>query len=90
MIKNFKDKETESLFRFQPNRFPPTIQTSARKRLVFLNAANAIEELRWPPGNHFEALTGRPGVYSIRINIQWRIIFRWDNGAVDVKIEDYH
>lgn len=91
MIKGFKDKEAERIFNRQNSKkLPGDIQTAARKKLLMLNAATTPEELRTPPGNRFEALEGRPGFFSIRINIQWRITFRWDGGAEDVKIEDYH
>ena len=72
------------------SKLPGDIQENARKKLRMLNAAVAPEDLRSPPGNHFEALEGRPGFFSIRINIQWRITFSWNDGAENVKIEDYH
>ena len=55
-----------------------------------LNNASAVSDLRNPPGNHFEALEGRNGFYSIRINVQWRVTFSWSDGAENVRIEDYH
>ena len=55
-----------------------------------LDAAVEPADLRAPPGNRFEALAGRPGFYSIRINVQWRVTFSWNGGAENVGIEDYH
>lgn len=71
-------------------RFPGTLHHAARKKLLLLDSATAPEDLRLPPGNHFEALEGRNGVFSIRVNRQWRITFSWNAGAENVKIEDYH
>ena len=91
MIKSFKDKEAEAIFRgVRSRKLPDDIQLAAQRKLWLLDAATAPEDLRTPPGNHFEALSGRPGFYSIRINAQWRVTFLWDNGAEKVKIEDYH
>ena len=91
MIKSFKDKEAELIFKgIRSRKLPGNIQMSARRKLLMLDAAAVLEDLRSPPGNRFEALTGRPGFYSIRINVQWRITFSWNNGAENVKIEDYH
>ena len=91
MIKSFKDKETEAIYRGKRSgKLPDNIQRSAQKKLWMLDAVAAPEDLRMPPGNHFEALEGRLGFYSIRINIQWRITFSWNDGAENVKIEDYH
>ena len=91
MIKSFADKETEALYGGRRSRrLPGDIQCAAQRKLWLLDAAEAAEDLRTPPGNHFEALSGRPGFYSIRINIQWRITFLWNDGAENVKIEDYH
>ncbi len=91
MIKSFKDKEAELIFKGERSRIlPGNIQLAARKKLLMLDAAVAPEDLRMPPGNRFEALAGRPGYYSIRINVQWRVTFSWNGGAENVKIEDYH
>jgi len=67
-------------------------ERQARRRLVYLNQAASLEDLRVPPSNHLEALKGdRKGTYSIRINRQWRICFSWQDGhAYDVEITDYH
>jgi proteic killer suppression protein len=71
---------------------PDTKIPAALRKLDMINAAREITDLRVPPGNHLEALKGsRDGFYSIRINDQWRIIFRWeDRGARDVRVVDYH
>jgi proteic killer suppression protein len=91
MIKSFRDKETEAVFNGNRSRkLPGDIQVSAQKKLWLLDAVTAPEELRNLPGNRFEALNGRPGFYSIRVNAQWRVTFSWNDGAENVKIEDYH
>lgn len=92
MIKSFKCKETEKIFnRDRSKDFPPDIQQRAYMRLNSLNAATAIDDLRLPPSNHFKPLSGgRKGQYSIRINDQWRICFRWNDGPYNVEIVDYH
>ena len=73
-------------------KLPPDIQQVARRKLRMLNNANQLTDLRIPPNNRLEALKGdREGQYSIRINQQWRICFKWDAGLVNgVIIEDYH
>lgn len=93
MIRNFKDKETEKLFQRQRSRkLPPEIQQVALRKLRMLNRAETLQDLRIPPANRLESLTGqRKGQYSIRINSQWRICFKWEEGdALDVEIVDYH
>jgi len=93
MIKTFASKETEKLFNRQISRkIPKTIQQNARRKLEILDAAEILQDLRIPPSNHLEKLTGnRKGQYSIRINIQWRICFEWRKGdAYNVEIVDYH
>ena len=93
MIKNFRDKETERIFkRHISRRLPQNIQPLMRRKLIILDAATELSALRVPPGNRLEALKGgRKGQYSIRINDQWRICFRWKTGdAYDVEIADYH
>ncbi len=93
MIKNFREKETERLFtRRIPRRFPPNILRVAWRKLALLDAAERLEDLRLPPGNRLEKLSGdRVGKYAIRINDQWRVCFRWrDGNAYDVEITDYH
>ncbi|MCA0447213.1 MAG: type II toxin-antitoxin system RelE/ParE family toxin [Bacteroidetes bacterium] len=93
MIKNFGDFETEKIWDgFQSRKFPPEIQNVARRKLRMINAAQQIIDLRIPPANHLEKLSGNlAGFYSIRINNQWRIIFKWENdNAWNVEIVDYH
>ena len=93
MIRSFNDKEVESIWRGAASRrLPSDIQSVARRKLRMLNAAISLDDLRIPPANRLEALKGsRKGQYSIRINDQWRICFRWsDNDAHDVEIVDYH
>ncbi len=93
MIRSFKDKETEKIYnREYSRRFPNDIQRIAMKKLWMLDAAPDLSSLRVPPGNRLETLKGdRIGRYSIRINDQWRICFKWsDNNAYDVEILDYH
>jgi len=92
MIKSFKCKKTEALFNDRMVREFKAFERQARRRLLYLNQAVSLEDLRIPPSNHLEALSGdRKGQLSIRINTQWRICFRWNDGAVyDVEIVDYH
>ncbi len=93
MIKSFADKETELVFKGKVSRkLPPDIQQTARRKLIYLDEADNLLDLRAPPGNRLEALKGnRAGQHSIRINDQWRICFRWHkNNAHDVEIADYH
>lgn len=93
MIASFKCGETEKLFlRNASRRFPANIQTVARRKLVWLDSAKRLEDLRIPPGNRLEALKGdRQGQHSIRINDQYRICFVWTRAdARDVEIVDYH
>ncbi len=91
MINSFGDNETAKIFRQERSRkLPGDIQDAAMRKLWMLNNAPTAESMRNPPGNHFEALEGRNGFYSIRINRQWRITFSWGDGAENVRIEDYH
>lgn len=93
MIKSFADIETERLYTSgKSKRFPPDILKRAIKRLTQLDAAVVVEDLRMPPSNHLEVLSGnRAGQWSIRINDQWRVCFQFKNGeAYDVEIIDYH
>ncbi|MBI4599784.1 type II toxin-antitoxin system RelE/ParE family toxin [Candidatus Uhrbacteria bacterium] len=93
MIKSFRDKETEMLFHREASRkIPPAIQRGALRKLLMLEAAVDINDLRVPPGNHLEKLMGdRKGQHSIKINDQWRICFLWEEGnAHHVEICDYH
>jgi proteic killer suppression protein len=93
MIKSFADKETEKLFnRTFSKKVPESIHIIARMKLEIIDAADSIQDLRIPPGNHLEKLSGnREGQYSIRINNQWRICFVWkEENAYRVEIVDYH
>jgi proteic killer suppression protein len=93
MIRTFACKETEKLFhgRFSV-RLPQDVQRISQRKLKQLNAAATLDFLRSPPGNRLEQLSGnRDGQWSIRINDQWRICFRWEDGNVfDAEITDYH
>jgi proteic killer suppression protein len=93
MIREFRDKETQKIFNLEFSRkFPREIQERAYHKLVAIHEAESLENLRFPPGNRLEALRGDlSGLHSIRINQQWRIIFRWDGThAYQVEITDYH
>jgi len=93
VIKSFKDKETEAIyFRERSRKFPSDIQQVALRKLRMINNARTIIDLRIPPANRLEKLTGnRLAQYSIRINDQWHICFIWKDGnAIDVEITDYH
>src|SRR5258706_16458493 len=93
MIQSFADVETERFYTTgKSRRIPTEIRARAAKRLTQLNAATRIEDVRLPPSNQLEALKGdRKGQWSIRINEQWRVCFRFDKGdAFDVEIVDYH
>jgi proteic killer suppression protein len=93
MIRSFKCKESERIFRRRQSlKLPADIQRIAMRKLTVLNAAPSLNTLRAPPGNRLEALSGdREGQHSIRINDQWRICFRWhDADAYGVEIVDYH
>ncbi|NWG26566.1 MAG: type II toxin-antitoxin system RelE/ParE family toxin [Pseudorhodoplanes sp.] len=92
MILSIRDAETKTIWRGERSRrLPPDIQDTALRKMRLLNAARNVEDLRVPPGNRLERLKGdRVGQWSIRINNQWRICFRWENGAHDVEIADYH
>ena len=93
VIRSFANTETEKVFeRHRSRRLPPDVQRRGHRKLLLLDAAEALNDLRIPPGNRLERLTGdRSGQYSIRINDQWRVCFRWERGdAHDVEITDYH
>jgi len=93
VIRSFADAETKKVFeRQRSRRLPPDVQRRAHRKLLLLDAAAALNDLRIPPGNRLERLAGdRAGQHSIRINDQWRVCFRWDRGdAHDVEIADYH
>ncbi len=93
MIEGFRDKRTAAVFRDElPKGFPADLARVARRKLRLLDAAVRLDDLRTPPGNRLEALSGdRAGQHSIRVNDQWRICFRWaDGNARLVEITDYH
>ena len=96
MIRSFGSKATEDLYHgrrtAQSRRIASSIRPNALRKLDILNAAASIEDLRSPPGNRLEKLTGDlEGFHSIRINQQWRLVFKWfDGGADSVEIIDYH
>lgn len=93
MIRSFADRETERFFTFGKSlRYPPALLKRAAMRLEQLNAATRVEDLRMPPSNRLETLGGdRAGQFSVRINDQWRLCFRFTDGdAFDVQITDYH
>lgn len=92
MIDCFRCKETRHLWEGGKSRRFNSIITVALRKLAMLDAAESLDDLRIPPANRLEALKGdRKGQHSIRVNDQWRICFRWDNGRVlEVEIVDYH
>ena len=95
MILNFKSKETEKIFNGETaKKIPPDIQRRAQIKLMLLDAATSINAMKVPPSNHLEKLRGdRAGEWSIRINDQWRIAFKYndaDKNFYDVLVEDYH
>lgn len=93
MIRSFRDRDTERVFlRERVGRFALPLHRSALRKMLLLDAAESLNDLRVPPANRLEKLSGaREGQYSIRINDQWRICFRWEEGnAYDVEIVDYH
>ena len=96
MIRSFRNRLAEDLFfdrmSSSARRFPSDLKRVAQRKLQYLNAAIKLQDLLIPPGNRLEALKGdRKGFHSIRVNDQWRVTFRWeDGGATDVAVEDYH
>lgn len=93
MIENFGDSNTENIYKgLRVRKLPGDIQERARRKLRMINQARIVQDLRVPPGNRLEQLSGNlTGFWSIRINQQWRIIFRWEDGLKhDVEITDYH
>jgi proteic killer suppression protein len=93
MIASFADRNAEAVFqRRHAKRIDPSLTRTAYRKLMMLDAAEVLDDLRSPPGNRLEALRGdRLGQHSIRINDQWRVVFTWRNGqAHDVQIVDYH
>ncbi len=93
MIRTFANKETEKIWKgFQSRKLPVNIQNVARRKLRMINSSQNLNDLRLPPANRLEKLSGNLSEFhSIRINKQWRIIFIWKNdSAFDVQIVDYH
>jgi proteic killer suppression protein len=96
VILSFGDPGTAELFHGKPSRrarglLPSRLHEAAQRKLEWLDAAASLEDLRTPPGNRLEALRGDwQGFWSIRINVQYRIVFRWDGNAHDVRVLDYH
>ena len=96
MIESFGDPATADLFHNRPTqrvrRFPAEILQAVLRKLDVINTAHQLQDLRSPPGNRLETLKGRlRGFYSIRVNAQWRITFRWSgNSAYEVSLTDYH
>lgn len=92
MIQSFADSDTEQLFHEEKNRRFSAISRVALRKLIQMNRAGRLEDLAVPPGNRLEALRGRrKGYHSIRINDQWRIVFRWtEAGPEKVAMVDYH
>jgi proteic killer suppression protein len=96
VIESFGNRLAEDLFNDRLSkvvlRFPHELRRAARRKLLYLHDAAELQDLRVPPGNRLEALKGTwRGFYSIRINDQWRVVFRWEAGnAYDVQVIDYH
>ena len=94
-IRSFQDAATADLYHgrntSRVRRFPTDVLQAALRKLDVLNAAHRLDDLRSPPANRLESLRGEfAGFHSIRVNDQWRIVFRWENGAHDVSLMDYH
>jgi toxin HigB-1 len=93
VISSFRDRDTERLFHREPVlKWGPDVLKAGLRKLRILDAATALEDLKSPPGNRLEKLSGRrAGQWSIRVNDQWRVCFRWRDGdAHDVEMVDYH
>jgi proteic killer suppression protein len=96
VIASFVDAATEDIYHGRQSsrvrRFPPNVTKAALRKLDVINAAHHLNDLRSPPGNRLESLKGDlAGFHSIRVNEQWRIVFRWsEGGAYDVSLTDYH
>ncbi|HXY66552.1 MAG TPA: type II toxin-antitoxin system RelE/ParE family toxin [Mycobacterium sp.] len=93
MIRSFRDKDTEAIWhRRYVKKLSPELCRLTYRKLVLINAAESISDLRVPPGNRLEKLSGnRGGQYSVRVNDQWRICFNWSSaGAGNVELVDYH
>jgi proteic killer suppression protein len=93
MIQSFRDKAAKDVFdRVNVRGFSPDLQRAAYRKLLLLDAAESLDDLKVPPGNRLEKLSGdREGQYSIRVNEQWRVCFVWrQDNAYEVEITDYH
>ena len=96
MIKSFGNQLAEDIFYNKSKtrslkQFPPELLRIARRKILYLHEADSLTDLKVPPANRLKALKGDlKGFYSIRINDQWRLVFRWGSGASEVKIIDYH
>ncbi len=96
MIESFGNRLAEDLFDDRRTRatrsFPPDLRRAARRKLLYLHDAAELQDLAVPPGNRLERLKGRAeGWYSIRVNDQWRVVFRWIGGSArEVAVVDYH
>lgn len=95
MIIRFKHQLAEDLFLSRitgaSRRFPNELREVAERKLQYLNAATKLQDLKSPPGNRLEMLKGKfKNHYSIRINDQWRVVFKWEDGAKEVQVIDYH
>ncbi|MCR9203845.1 MAG: type II toxin-antitoxin system RelE/ParE family toxin [Halobacteriovoraceae bacterium] len=95
MIKSFGNKIAEDLYNDKRskalNKFPSELLRAARRKILYIHDADQLIDLKVPPGNRLEALKGDlKGYHSIRINDQWRVVFKWSGGAEDVQIVDYH
>lgn len=93
VIRSFRDKATAASFLGRPpRRIPADLRKRAREKLDLLHSARSLEDLRMPPGNRLESLTGiQTGQYSIRVGRQWRLCFRWqDADAFEVELVDHH
>ncbi len=93
MIRSFRDKDTDRLFRREPVRkWGPDVQRAGLRKLRMIDAATRLDDLKSPPGNRLEKLAGnRAGQWSIRVNDQWRLCFQWkDSDALAVEMVDYH
>ena len=93
MIRSFRGKDTEAIWhRRYVKKLSPELSRLTYNKLVLINAAESINDLRVPPGSRLEKLSGnRAGQYSVRVNDQWRICFRWvEPDAFDVEIVNYH
>jgi proteic killer suppression protein len=93
VIRSFRDKDTEAIWqRRYIKRLSPELSRLAYNKLVLINAAESINDLRVPPGNRLEKLSGvRAGHYSVRVNDQWRICFTWSTASAgNVELVDYH